>query len=103
MSKEEDNKVIVGRWFGDFWGKTYPLAELFMKIVAAARAIGPYAAIELLLPGGSLIVLLLWIYRTRQRRQDPHDERCPSRLKHENPLLANRIPQFTGGVPASGR
>ncbi|MGH6684045.1 MAG: ester cyclase [Pseudolabrys sp.] len=22
MSKEEDNKVIVGRWFTDFWGKT---------------------------------------------------------------------------------
>ena len=23
MSKEEDNKAIVGRWFTDFWGKTY--------------------------------------------------------------------------------
>ncbi len=22
MSKEEDNKVIVGRWFTDFWGET---------------------------------------------------------------------------------
>ena len=22
MSKEEENKVIVGRWFTDFWGKT---------------------------------------------------------------------------------
>ena len=22
MSREEDNKVIVGRWFADFWGKT---------------------------------------------------------------------------------
>ena len=22
MSKEEDNKAIVGRWFVDFWGKT---------------------------------------------------------------------------------
>ena len=22
MSKEEDNKAIVGRWFNDFWGKT---------------------------------------------------------------------------------
>jgi len=21
MSKEEDNKAIVGRWFNDFWGK----------------------------------------------------------------------------------
>ena len=23
MSKEEDNKAVVGRWFTDFWGKTY--------------------------------------------------------------------------------
>ena len=23
MSKEEDNKAIVGRWFTQFWGKTY--------------------------------------------------------------------------------
>jgi hypothetical protein len=22
MSKEEDNKATVGRWFTDFWGKT---------------------------------------------------------------------------------
>jgi predicted ester cyclase len=25
MSKEEDNKAIVGRWFTDFWGKTCDL------------------------------------------------------------------------------
>src|SRR5262249_44704680 len=29
------------------------------------RQLGPYAAIELLLPGGSLIALLLWLYRRR--------------------------------------
>ena len=29
------------------------------------RSLGPYAAIELLLPGGSLIVLLVWLYRRR--------------------------------------
>ena len=23
MSKEEDNKAIVGRWFTQFWGTTY--------------------------------------------------------------------------------
>lgn len=45
------------------------MTTLLMKIVAAARAIAPYAAIELLLPGGSLIALLFWIYRTRQRRR----------------------------------
>lgn len=30
------------------------------------RAIGPYAAIELLLPGGSVIALFLWWYRRRE-------------------------------------
>jgi predicted ester cyclase len=25
MSKEEDNKAVVGRWFTDFWGKTCKL------------------------------------------------------------------------------
>jgi len=25
MTKEQDNKAIVGRWFNDFWGKTYDL------------------------------------------------------------------------------
>jgi len=29
------------------------------------RRLGPYAAIELLLPGGSLLALLLWLYRAR--------------------------------------
>src|SRR5665213_4265245 len=23
MSKEDDNKAVVGRWFGGFWGETY--------------------------------------------------------------------------------
>jgi len=26
MSKESDNKAVVGRWFTDFWGKTVNLA-----------------------------------------------------------------------------
>jgi hypothetical protein len=37
-------------------------------IAAAARmvrAVGPYAAIELILPGGSLIALSLWALRHR--------------------------------------
>jgi hypothetical protein len=29
------------------------------------RALGPYLAIELLLPGGSIVALLLWTYRHR--------------------------------------
>jgi hypothetical protein len=32
---------------------------------AQLRGLAPYAAIELVLPGGSLIALLLWLYRRR--------------------------------------
>jgi len=38
-----------------------------MKLLAAGRTLGPYVAIELLLPGGSLIALLLWLYQTHRR------------------------------------
>jgi hypothetical protein len=34
-------------------------------VVNLLRRLGPYAAIELLLPGGSLLALLLWLYRAR--------------------------------------
>ena len=33
------------------------------RIIQAARQLGPYAAIELLLPGGSLLAIALWLYR----------------------------------------
>jgi hypothetical protein len=34
--------------------------------LAGLRQLAPYAAIELLLPGGSLIALVLWLYRRRK-------------------------------------
>jgi hypothetical protein len=40
------------------------LAALWWKrAVALLRSAGPYAAIEILLPGGTLIALLLWLSR----------------------------------------
>jgi hypothetical protein len=39
------------------------LSVWMTRIFALLREIGPYAAIELILPGGSLIALLLWLYR----------------------------------------
>lgn len=38
------------------------------RTVRFIRVLGPYAAIELLLPGGSLIALLLWLYQTRSKK-----------------------------------
>jgi hypothetical protein len=36
-------------------------------VVGRLRVLAPYAAIELILPGGSLLAVLLWLYR-RQRK-----------------------------------
>ncbi len=35
------------------------------------KKIGPYVAVELLLPGGSLIALGLWLYRNRKKFPQP--------------------------------
>lgn len=40
-------------------------APLFARLLILLRVIGPYAAIELLLPGGTFIALLYWWYRNR--------------------------------------
>jgi hypothetical protein len=34
-------------------------------IVEQLRTFGPYFAVELILPGGSVIALALWLYRNR--------------------------------------
>jgi hypothetical protein len=39
-------------------------------MIALGRAIGPYVAIEILLPGGSLIALLLWLCRAKRSRTE---------------------------------
>jgi hypothetical protein len=35
------------------------------KIIACIRQVAPYLAIELILPGGSLVALALWVLRNR--------------------------------------
>jgi hypothetical protein len=48
------------------------MKALFIHFVgrglALARNLGPYAAIELLLPGGSMLALLYWWHRRRKRQ-----------------------------------
>jgi hypothetical protein len=36
-----------------------------VKIIACIRQVAPYLAIELILPGGSLVALALWVLRNR--------------------------------------
>ena len=43
------------------------LTNLMMRGLAGVREFGPYAALELLLPGGSVLAVLLWLYRRHKR------------------------------------
>jgi hypothetical protein len=43
------------------------LSTYAAAIVAKLRDLAPYAVIELVLPGGSLMALLLWLYRRQKR------------------------------------
>jgi hypothetical protein len=45
------------------------------RALVLVRSVGPYAAIELLLPGGSMVALLYWWYRHRgERRAHARDD-----------------------------
>jgi hypothetical protein len=37
-----------------------------VAVIVRLKAIAPYALIELILPGGSVMALLLWLYRRRK-------------------------------------
>jgi hypothetical protein len=47
------------------------LAAWVTRLGAILRQLGPYVAIEILLPGGTLMALLLWIYRRRRHNFAP--------------------------------
>lgn len=44
------------------------MITLLNACVKAGRSIGPYLLIELLVPGGSVLALLLWLYRMMRER-----------------------------------
>ncbi len=39
-------------------------------VVGRLKDIAPYAAMELILPGGSLMAILLWLYRRQKKAQE---------------------------------
>lgn len=49
------------RWTGALrkWG------EYFLALALRFKSLAPYALIELILPGGSVVAILLWLYRRR--------------------------------------
>jgi hypothetical protein len=42
------------------------LAQRVAAAWATLRALAPYAAIELILPGGTVLAILCWLYRRRR-------------------------------------
>ena len=43
------------------------LGGYVMAVVGRLRDLAPYAVMELILPGGSLIAVLLWLYRRQKK------------------------------------
>jgi hypothetical protein len=68
-------------------------------VIVRFKALAPYALIELILPGGSVMALLLWLYRQRKNgvgfRQFPL--RLLSFLRLADPLRSNAI-SVDGGL-----
>jgi hypothetical protein len=43
------------------------------RFVAKIKDLAPYAALELVMPGGSVMALLLWLYRRQKKGTDVAD------------------------------
>ena len=55
-----------------------PWKQAASTVLARLRDVAPYAALELVLPGGSLMALLLWLYR-RHKGARPLEGHVPRR------------------------
>jgi hypothetical protein len=68
------------------------LSPLMGRLLILLRDLGPYAGIELLLPGGSVVVLLYWWYRHRARRMrdNPHSSAQTDSFSVCRPQLEHR-------------
>jgi hypothetical protein len=59
------------------------LSPLIGRLFVLLRSVGPYAAIELLLPGGSIVALLYWWYRQRVSARAWHPDFSARSARHE--------------------
>jgi hypothetical protein len=61
--KGEAVSIRIGRWRLS----TRTLRAWAAVAFATLKELAPYAAVELLLPGGSVVALTLWFYRRRKK------------------------------------
>jgi hypothetical protein len=79
MSASESTAIFARRLLANGsrdvqWSASRTLSPDAAAVVAKLRVLAPYAAM-LVLPGGSLMALLLWLYR-RQRKTWPLREKA---------------------------
>jgi hypothetical protein len=63
----------------------------FAQCAQLLKTLGPYAAIELVLPGGSLIALLLWLSNRRKSRADLEVRKCWPAIEAACRLVRTRL------------
>ena len=71
------------------------MRELFSpwvdRVFVLVRSLGPYAAIELLLPSGNMVALLYWWYRQRvSRTRDIPDRSAHFGGRESRPMIISR-------------
>jgi hypothetical protein len=66
------------------------LAGWIIRAGELLKQFGPYAAIEILLPGGTLIALLLWVYRGRRSLRSDH-RRSSQSIAHAELCMEHRV------------
>lgn len=69
MTSAYSMSIMKGRAIRRDWQWTFSLHRWGVHAAAAVvrlKALAPYALIELVLPGGSVMALLLWLYRRRK-------------------------------------
>lgn len=59
--------VPIWRWIGRWPLGTRTLSAWAPVVFARVKELGPYAMMELLLPGGSVLALTVWLYRRRRK------------------------------------
>jgi hypothetical protein len=62
-------------------------------ILRQLRSLSPYLAVELLLPGGSIVALLLWTYRRRTANRAATDGEAIAQAKRPAPPLLSTNPR----------
>jgi hypothetical protein len=75
-----------------------------VAVIVRLKALAPYAMIELVLPGGSVMALLLWLYRRRQNGVGFGPISIAAgmdaiRRRWQRPLLTGRVSFLPGSSP----